>query len=236
MGLGLIPRDGSQQTFLNRNIVATFVSLKARITLRIPPSMAWGCAFIPMLVLIDKALNDRLTANPVEYLSQFTGWWALFFLMITLCVTPVRKFFNWPKLFPLRRVFGLISFIYAVVHVCVWSVFDHMFNLATIFADLIDRGFILLGMTSFLGLSVLAATSFTTVRRRISPDSWRKIHVLVYPIAFVVILHFYILTKLDKSEPIIFLLLFVVLIGLRMLIRHQEKHRLHYQASGFRRE
>jgi sulfoxide reductase heme-binding subunit YedZ len=169
----------------------------------------------PLLYLIFKGANQDLTANPIEYVSQFTGWWSLTFLIITLSITPARKIFNQPRLFPLRRTFGLVTFSYASLHMAMWAFVDQLLDVEAIFQDVTQRPFIYLGVGAYIGLTILALTSRWSIRRRIGERSWELLHRGIYVVSLLAASHFFILVKRDTTEPLLFCLVLLVLLGYR---------------------
>jgi len=169
----------------------------------------------PLLYLVFKGANQDLTANPIEYVSQFTGWWSLTFLIITLSITPARKIFNQPRLFPLRRTFGLVTFSYASLHMAMWAFVDQLLDVEAIFQDVTQRPFIYLGVGAYIGLTILALTSRWSIRRRIGERSWELLHRGIYVVSLLAASHFFILVKRDTTEPLLFCLVLLVLLGYR---------------------
>ncbi len=169
----------------------------------------------PLLYLVFKGANQDLTANPIEYVSQFTGWWSLTFLIITLSITPARELFNQPRLFPLRRTFGLVTFSYASLHMAMWAFVDQLLDVEAIFQDVTERPFIYLGVGAYIGLTILALTSRWSIRRRIGERSWERLHRGIYVVSLLAVSHFFILVKRDTTEPLLFCLVLLVLLGYR---------------------
>jgi len=174
---------------------------------------------LPLLILAVRATMDKLTANPIEFISQFTGWWTLVFLMLTLSVTPIRQIFNMPFIFPLRRTLGLITFFYSLVHFLSWLVLDQYFHWTEILLDLTERPFIYFGFSAFAGLSILAITSVNRVKMRLGSIQWRRLHRMIYVIAMLGVIHFFMLVKIDVTEPLIFAVILFLLLGWRIFFR-----------------
>ena len=95
-----------------------------------------------------------MTANPIEFITHYTGDWTLRFLLITLTVTPLRTLFNLPQLTRFRRMFGLYAFFYGVCHFSIWFVLDKYFSLPEMWADVIKRRYITVGMLGLLTSSL----------------------------------------------------------------------------------
>src|ERR1700675_5063682 len=121
----------------------------------------------PLARLGWKAYTGRLRANPIEVITHSTGDWILIFLLVTLCITPVRKLTGQLWLIRYRRMFGLFAFFYAVLHFLTYIWLDKFFNLHEMWADVSKRRFITIGFTGFVLLIPLALTSTTGWIRRL---------------------------------------------------------------------
>ena len=162
-------------------------------------------------------LSDQLV-EPLEHITRGTGDWVLYFLCITLAVTPLRKLTGWNWLVKLRREVGLFAFFYAFLHFMTFLWFDHFFDLAAMWKDVLKRPFITVGFAAFVLLIPLAATSTNAMIRRLGGKRWQWLHRLIYLIAPLGILHFWWMkaAKQNFQEPIIFGVIVAVLLGLRM--------------------
>ncbi|WP_139556266.1 protein-methionine-sulfoxide reductase heme-binding subunit MsrQ [Methylotetracoccus oryzae] len=169
----------------------------------------------PLILLVHKGLGDALGANPIEKITRTTGWWTLFFLAVTLAVTPARKLAGWPWLGRLRRMLGLFAFFYGLLHFLTYFVLDQFFDWMSIGKDIVKRPYITIGFTAFVLLIPLAATSTDGMIRRLGGKGWRRLHKLVYIIAGAGVLHFAWLVKKDITEPLIFGFAVAALLGWR---------------------
>ncbi len=147
-------------------------------------------SLLPLGRLVWLGTHAGLTANPLEFVTRSTGTWALVFLCLSLSITPLRRISGWQKLHKLRRMLGLYSFFYALLHFTLWLWIDHDFDLVEMGADVIKRPFIAAGFTAFVLLVALAATSNKAMMRRLGPN-WLRLHRFVYVIAVAVILHYW---------------------------------------------
>jgi sulfoxide reductase heme-binding subunit YedZ len=170
---------------------------------------------IPLANLAWLGLRHRLGANPIEHITRSTGWWTLAFLLITLTVTPLRRFSNWNWLLKLRRMFGLFAFFYVCLHFTTYIWLDQFFDWHGILKDIGKRPFITVGFSAFVLLIPLAATSTNAMVRRLGGRRWQRLHRAVYAIAVLGVLHFWWLVKKDITEPLVF----GALLGLLLLIR-----------------
>jgi sulfoxide reductase heme-binding subunit YedZ len=177
----------------------------------------FALALLPFLRLAVFTFTDRLGANPVEFITRNTGDWTLYFLCITLAVTPLRRFTNWVWLVRLRRMEGLFAFFYATLHFTTFLWFDHAFDIGEMWKDVVKRPFITVGFIAFVLLIPLAATSTNAMIKRIGAKNWQRLHRLVYLIASLGILHFWWMkaAKHNFQQPIIF----GVIVGMLLLMR-----------------
>lgn len=169
----------------------------------------------PTLWLIAGLWLNTLGANPIENILHTLGDWALRTLLITLALSPLRRLLNWTQLLQLRRMLGLFTFYYASLHLLCYLWFEQNFDLSDVYSDIVDRPFILLGMTAFLFLIPLAITSTRNKMRQLGPR-WKLLHMLVYPAVILSVLHFWWLVKADTTEPLIYALLAIILLAERL--------------------
>ena len=146
---------------------------------------------LPLAWLLWCTLADQLGANPAETLIRATGDWALRALCITLAVTPLRTVLGWPELARFRRVLGLLTFGYAVLHLLCYAVFDMGLDGGDIARDIAKRPFILVGFSAFVLLLALAATSCNRAIRWLGAARWQALHRAVYAVAVLAVLHFW---------------------------------------------
>ncbi|WP_409482608.1 sulfite oxidase heme-binding subunit YedZ [Noviherbaspirillum sp. ST 5-3] len=174
-------------------------------------------ALLPFARLVLFAFTDRLGANPIEFITRNTGDWTLYFLCLTLAVTPLRRLSKWHWLIKLRRMLGLFVFFYAVLHFTTFLWFDHFFDVDEMLRDVAKRPFITVGFTAFLLLIPLAVTSTNAMVRRLGGKRWQWLHRAVYLIASLGILHFWWMKagKHDFAQPI----LYGSIVGLLLLMR-----------------
>src|SRR3954466_12736741 len=180
--------------------------------------LAWlkAAVFVLCLVpfgrLIYGGVANTLGANPIETITRSTGWWTLFLLMVTLAVTPLRRWTTANWLLRLRRMLGLFAFFYASVHLLTFVWFDHWFDAAAIVKDVIKRPFVTVGFAAYVLLLPLAFTSTNAMVRRLGRN-WQRLHRLIYAIATLGVIHFWWLVKRDITEPLIFAAVLSVLLG-----------------------
>jgi len=160
-------------------------------------------------------LTGRLGANPVEEIQDRFGIWALRFIMITLAVTPLRRLVGWNWLARFRRMFGLFTFFYALMHFLTWLILDQGLLVSAILEDIIERPFITIGFVALLLLIALAATSTNGMRRRLG-RRWQTLHNAAYLIALLGVWHYWWQVKKDVTEPLNYAVILAVLLSARL--------------------
>ncbi len=175
-------------------------------------------ALLPFARLVLFAFTERLGANPIEFITRNTGDWTLYFLCITLALTPLRRLLSWNWLLRLRRMAGLFTFFYAVLHFITFLWFDHFFDVAEMLKDVLKRPFITVGFATFVLLIPLALTSTNGMVKRLGGKRWLWLHRTIYIIAPLAILHFWWMKagKSDFAEPIVFGSVLGLLLGMRL--------------------
>jgi sulfoxide reductase heme-binding subunit YedZ len=170
----------------------------------------------PFLHLTLGALSHGLGANPVEAISHGSGLWALRLLLATLAITPLSKIPGGHWLIRLRRTTALLAFFYACLHASSYFVFDQLFDGREIWRDIVRRPHIAAGMTSFLILIPLAATSSRAMAERLGRRNWRLLHQWVYVAAAAGVFHYFWLVKRDTSGPAFYAAILATLLCLRL--------------------
>jgi methionine sulfoxide reductase heme-binding subunit len=178
------------------------------------PTVFLAC-LIPFGQLAYYAYAGELGANPIEFITHFTGDWTLIFILASLSVTPLRKLSGWNGLIRFRRMLGLFAFFYAVLHFSTYLVLDHFFDFHAIVKDVIKRPYITAGFTGFVLMIPLAITSTAGMIRRLG-KRWRQLHRLVYFVAIAGVIHFYWLVKADIRRPVQYGAVLALLLGYRI--------------------
>ena len=173
---------------------------------------------VPFAWLFWGAATDALGANPAEFLSRATGDWTLRFLCLTLAITPLRQFLGWPELARFRRMLGLLTYFYALLHLLCYSWLDMGFDWADTVRDITKRPFIWLGFGAFVLLTLLAATSLNRAVRWLGSKRWQRLHQSVYAVAALSLLHFFWMRagKNNFTEVWVYAAVIAVLLGWRV--------------------
>ena len=190
-------------------------------------------ALVPVARMAYLTVTDKLV-EPLEFITRGTGDWVLYLLCITLAVTPLRRLSGWNWLIKLRRMAGLFAFFYACLHFMTFLWFDHFFDLAEMWKDVLKRPFITVGFIAFVLLVPLAATSTNGMIRRLGGKRWQWLHRLIYLIAPLAILHYWWMKagKNDFSQPILFGLIVAALLLLRLYWRFMQGQGVRARAAG----
>jgi sulfoxide reductase heme-binding subunit YedZ len=187
----------------------------------------WAACLAPLGLLVAQAFGyaGGLGANPVEQILNVCGKTGLNLLMLTLCITPIRRSTGINRLVSFRRLLGLFAFFYLAMHFLTYALLDLGLIYepgtawATLLVDIAERPYITVGFTALVLLVPLAVTSTRGFQRRLAKN-WTKLHRLVYVVAVLAVVHYWWQTKLDVAEPVLYAFLLAVLLGVRL------KHRL----------
>ena len=160
--------------------------------------LAWALGLLPLFWWVWLGFTDGLTANPAQYLTLSSGEWALAGLCLVLAATPLRRVPGLGWLMVHRRLLGLCTFFYASLHVLAWAWWEQGFGLQAMWADVLNRLFIALGLVAFVLLMPLALTSTRGWMRRLGP-AWKRLHRLVYLSVALSLWHFW-LVRAGKND------------------------------------
>lgn len=192
------------------------------------PPLLIAC-LVPLVHYAWGAHSDTLGIDPVEGLRRGLGIWALNFLLITLAVTPLRKYSGWAWLGRLRRMLGLFAFFYATLHLLSYPWLDQSFALTAMAVDIAKRPFIIAGLIAFILLLPLALTSNAYAVGKLGGRRWLELHRSVYLVAMLALAHMAWMTEAGPGKPLLYALALAILLGLRIHWRVQE---LRYQQAG----
>ena len=159
-----------------------------------------------------------LGAMPVTEALHQIGLWAVRFLLLSLAITPFRRIGQWPRMIQVRRMLGVAAFSYAAIHLFLYVVQQH-YRLVFVASEIVLRIYLTIGFTALLGLGTLAATSTDSALRRLGGRTWQRLHFLVYPIAILALVHFFLQSKVNVTEPVLMSGLFLWLMLYRLAYR-----------------
>ncbi|NUQ22132.1 MAG: sulfoxide reductase heme-binding subunit YedZ [Gemmatimonadaceae bacterium] len=183
---------------------------------RIGTPLVVALSALPILWIAWSAYADHLGANPIREIVIRTGLWTLRFLALSLAVTPLRRLSGWSEIARQRRTLGLVTFFYATVHLSSYIGLDQAFDWGDITHDVLKHRYTFVGMATYLTLLPLALTSTKKSIRRLGGRRWNALHRLVYLAAITGTIHYLWAVKKDTSRPLLYLLIFVALLGIRL--------------------
>ena len=174
---------------------------------------------LPFASLFWRGWTGDLGPNPEQTVIWTTGLWALRLLLLTLAVTPLRRLTGWAELARLRRLLGLFTYFYGLLHVTAWFGLVNGFGVDAALREIARHPFVLAGMTALLLMTPLALTSTKGMIRRLGAQRWQRLHRVVYAVAVVAVFHFWWgkLAKNNTAVPTVYALILALLLGLRLL-------------------
>jgi sulfoxide reductase heme-binding subunit YedZ len=173
---------------------------------------------VPGLWIALQWQQGWLMPKPVTEAIHQTGDWAVRFLLLSLLVTPLRRAANWGKLILVRRMLGLAALAYVVIHFLLYTLDQH-FDLVHVASEIALRVYLTIGFTALLGLIVLGSTSTDAMIKRLGAKRWQTLHQFVYAITVVALIHFLLQSKIDVTQAILMIGLFIVLMGCRLVVK-----------------
>ena len=171
---------------------------------------------LPSFIWVGMFISGNLGINPIDILMDKLGEMSLRLLILVLIISSLSQFFFLRSLQNLRRLIGLVTFYYIFLHLTCYVFLDHFFNFTFILKDVIKRPFITFGFLGFILLLPLVFTSTDTMVKKLTFKVWKKIHYLIYLVVLLGIFHFYLLTKADKTEPLIYFGIVIFLFFVRI--------------------
>jgi sulfoxide reductase heme-binding subunit YedZ len=172
-------------------------------------------------ILFD-ILTGNLSPNPIQDLQQRTGRHAITLLVLSLACTPLNAIFGWRELLKRRRALGLYAFMYATIHMLIFVDLDYGLAWSLIFQTIIEKPYIVIGVTTFLLLIPLAVTSFDIWKQRLGKN-WKRLHQIIYFIGPLAVLHYawskkgdFFALQGDIIRPLIYALVLLILLALRI--------------------
>lgn len=157
-------------------------------------------------------------ARPYILANHDLGLWAIRLLFVSLAVTPFRQSLGLPKLIVVRRMIGVAAFCYALAHFLFYAL-DQSLRVWVIVREIALRYYLTIGFAGLLILVALAATSTDGMVRRLGGKKWATLHRLVYVVGGLAVVHFFIQSKADVTEPFVMGGMFLWLMLWRVLSR-----------------
>jgi sulfoxide reductase heme-binding subunit YedZ len=180
--------------------------------------LTWIACLGPLGWLTLGAATNNLGADPTASITFATGLSALRLLTLSLAITPVRRLFprlGW--LIHFRRLLGLFAFFYATLHLGTYIALYAGFDVNTMAADIAKRRFITMGLTAWLLLLPLAATSTLWAISKLGGKRWNRLHKLVYAAAVCAVIHYWWQVKPGVLKPLAITVVLAVLLAARVV-------------------
>ncbi len=169
----------------------------------------------------DYKIEGITPARPINDVIHRTGYWALLFVMIALAISPLRRIARFNQLADVRRMIGVGAFVYAFAHILLF-VADQKYDLGKVASEIVLRLYLTIGFVALLGLAALAITSTDGMVRRLGGKRWQRLHMAIYGIALLALIHFFQQTKADVWLPTFVAGLFGWLIAYRLLVKFRK--------------
>lgn len=172
-------------------------------------------ASVPALLLLWDAFHHQLGVNEINFAIRTTGLVGLVLLVLSLAITPLRRWTGWAPLIAARRNLGVIGFGYLLAHFLIFFVFDQGASVGNTLHEIVERVYLWFGTAALVLMLPLAITSTDGMVSRLGARRWKRLHRLAYPIAICGIIHYYLLVKSDIRQPLVF----AIAIGALLLYR-----------------
>ena len=183
---------------------------------KVPPWLVYVVAVIPPVWLLWLGLTGGLGVEPIKELEHQIGKLALQLFVFSLAIRPIREWIG-INLLKLRRSISVVMFAYVFLHLLVWLVLD-VGILSEIWADIVKRPYITVGMAAFLLMVPLAATSNNLSLRKLGPKRWKRLHRLAYPAVLLGTVHYVMQAKGFQIEPLVYLGIILGLLAARVRV------------------
>jgi sulfoxide reductase heme-binding subunit YedZ len=185
-------------------------------------------SLIPLCWLVyalysDTVLGSRLmTVDPIQKLDRELGDWALIFTILSLSISPLAQLFKNGELIAYRRMLGLFAFFYVCLHLTSYISLNLQFSIDDFIQDVVKRNFITVGIVGFILLVPLAVTSTKSAIKWLGGRRWKQLHALIYPIALLGALHFFMMVRAGFSRPLMYLIIILALLGFRFWSKYKK--------------
>jgi len=190
----------------------------------VPTWAVYILLLLPVPLYFYMATTGGMGVEPINALERKMGEIALQLVIAGLCITPLRRFAS-INLIRFRRTLGVLAFTYLCVHLVIWVLLDMSLRWDQMWADILKRPYITIGMAAFVMAVPLALTSNNLSIRKLGPLARRRLHKLTYAIAVLGAVHFVMVQKVWETEPLIYLVVIAVLLLLRLQLGQQGRAR-----------
>jgi sulfoxide reductase heme-binding subunit YedZ len=186
-------------------------------------ALAFFGVLAPGLWISFKFLTGTIGVKPVEAALHETGLWAVRLLLVTLAITPLRLVTGWGKWLQIRRMLGVAALTYTLIHLALYVV-QQKYDLIVVAREIVLRFYLTIGFASLAAMIALGLTSTDRALRTMGAERWNRLHQLVYPLTLLAIFHAFLQAKIDVSEEVIQIGVFLVLMAVRLLRKIDALH------------
>lgn len=186
----------------------------------------WFTAILSFYPLADIVYTLFFTfdyADPVKFLTKHTGLWAMFFMILTLSITPLRNLTKKQWLFPYRAIFGRIFFVYAFCHAAVFFALANALNLSDIILSIQKSKPVIFGLIAVVLIIPMMATTGKYMIRKLGHVKWKRVHSMIYPASILAVLHYITVVKKDIRLPLLAAAFVLALLGFRIYRHYSAK-------------
>jgi sulfoxide reductase heme-binding subunit YedZ len=183
---------------------------------RVPAWVLYPVGMIPFALLVWHTFTNGLGPDPTKAIELQLGKLGLQLIVAGLCVTPLRRLTG-INLIRYRRAVGLLAFTYICLHLTTWVFLDLQMRWGLIGSELIKRPFIIVGMIGLAMMLPLAITSNNLSIRKLGPKAWQRLHQLTYLVSIAAAVHYIMLTKTWRSDPVVYAAIITSLLVLRVV-------------------
>ena len=173
-------------------------------------SIVWGFIIGPFVWMVVAIILQKMGGDPIKEIQHFTGLIAIRFMLTVLLIAPVVMIMKWTILNSIRRLVGLAVFFWATLHISSYLVLELSLDWRLFLSEIVSRNYLILGAVAWFGLLLLTLTSNQYMMRYLK-QYWKKLHYLVYPIAMLIAIHYYLSLKISQIYPLLYLGGFIVL-------------------------
>lgn len=172
-------------------------------------------AILPALWLIYQTWRGAFAPFPTLFITQYAGRFAVYLLLLSLASTPIRNIFSLTAFIYPRKIWGLASFYYAILHAFTFIGIDYQFNLQWLVPEFRDKPYLLLGLAALIFLLLMAVTSIKNIQKGIR-SVWIRLHKGIYFFGLLILIHQYLAIKGDKRDALILIIIYSILMLLRI--------------------
>lgn len=171
----------------------------------------------PLFWLFINIALERLGANPIQAIHFYLGDWTLRFLCLSLAIGPLIKITDWKWILSYRRMIGLFTCLYGSLHVLNYLWVDHALVWRSIWLDIIESPYIIMGLIAYLIIFAMGITSTKSWQKRLGRN-WKRLHRCIYLASITAVIHYFWHLKGNLAEPLLYALIISMLLGFRIML------------------